>query len=223
MKKALIVLLVIVIGGFTVYKINDEPLPEGKTGPEADLVANKMLAALNKEAYDSATMISWSFRGAHQYEWNKPNNEVEVQWDDITVNFNTTTLTGNAKKAGENLKGEALKEAIDQAWQFFANDSFWLVAPYKVFDPGTKRTLVDTPQGYGLLISYSSGGVTPGDSYLWLLDENYFPTGWKMWTQIIPLGGVEFTWTNWEKYGGFWLAKDHEWLISVPIMDIQVQ
>jgi hypothetical protein len=75
-----------------------------------------------------------------------------------------------------------------------------LSAPFKVFDPGTERKLVDTEEGaHALLVTYESGGVTPGDSYMWLLDENYMPFAWKMWVKIIPIGGVKAEWLGWNE------------------------
>jgi hypothetical protein len=51
----------------------------------------------------------------------------------------------------------------------------------------------------GLMVSYSSGGNTPGDSYVWLLDEDNLPYAWKMWVSIIPIGGLKIPWNGWIK------------------------
>ena len=76
--------------------------------------------------------------------------------------------------------------------------SFWLNAPAKAFDPGTTRSLVETEGAEpALLVRYASGGVTPGDAYLWQLDENGVPLSWKMWISIIPIGGLEISWEGW--------------------------
>ena len=49
------------------------------------------------------------------------------------------------------------------------------------------------------MVHYEGGGVTPEDSYVWLLDENNIPTSYKMWVSIIPIGGVEATWNDWKR------------------------
>jgi hypothetical protein len=99
------------------------------------------------------------------------------------------------------------------------------VAPYKVRDPGTERKVVNTKMGKGLLVTYTSGGVTPGDSYLWILDQNNRPVKWKMWVSIIPLGGLEFTWEDWQKHEGAWFAPTHVGPLgaSVNLTDLTVR
>jgi hypothetical protein len=200
---ALILLLVIL--GFLAH----EPRPDSNPTLEADQLAEKMLTALNKEAYDSLDIISWTFPRGHRYRWNKQADQVRVQWGQYEANFNTETREGTAAYQGQMLTDKEKENAIQQAWELFANDSFWLVAPYKVKDPGTERTIVQTESGTGLLVTYTSGGVTPGDAYLWILDEEYRPKAWKMWVSILPLGGVETTWEDWQQLEGAWFAPNH--------------
>ena len=99
-----------------------------------------------------------------------------------------------------------------KAYAYFCNDSYWLIAPFKVFDQGVSRSIVNTEDNKkALLVSYASGGVTPGDSYLWFLNENNIPESYKMWVKIIPIGGLKATWENWTKSEtGVMVAKDHK-------------
>ena len=72
-----------------------------------------------------------------------------------------------------------------------------VVAPYKIFEQGIKRSLVNYKNNEALLITYTTGGSTPGDSYLWILDEKGKPVSFKIWVSIIPIGGMEATWNDW--------------------------
>ncbi|MDA9071021.1 hypothetical protein N9K09_02700, partial [Flavobacteriaceae bacterium] len=169
------------------YVTTNEPLPEGVQGKEADELAEKMMSAINKRAFDSTEILTWSFRQKHHYIWKKQEGLVIVSWDDISITLN---LNDHSKSIGSS------PELIQTALDFFNNDSFWLVAPYKVFDEGVERSIVNYNNNDALLIKYTSGGSTPGDSYLWILDSTYVPTSFKMWTQIIPIGGVSGTWND---------------------------
>ena len=191
---AILLLLIVAVGSY--YFTNNESLPQGKKGKEADALAIKMFNAINHEAFENTEVLEWSFRNEHFYRWRKSIGLVEIKWDVNKVLYdtktpNTSTVFVNDKKVNN---PELLKKAI----AFFNNDSFWLVAPYKIFDSGTERSIVKHDGKDALLITYTSGGSTPGDSYLWILDENYFPTSYKMWTSIIPIGGVSATWADWK-------------------------
>ena len=47
------------------------------------------------------------------------------------------------------------------------------------------------------MVTYTSGGSTPGDSYLWHLDTDGKPTRFQMWTSILPINGLSASWTDW--------------------------
>jgi hypothetical protein len=199
MKKGLkflgILLAILAIGVAIFYVVNNESIPKGTQGKEADELATKMLTALNFEAYENTELIEWSFRNNHFYKWNKAENIVEVSWDNYRVVLNTKQPGKSEVFVSETKVEDAA--LIEKATGFFNNDSFWLVAPFKVFDEGVERRIVKHNDIDALLITYTTGGSTPGDSYLWILDDNSIPVSYKMWTSIIPIGGIAASWTDW--------------------------
>ena len=199
LKWLLGIIAVLFLGLFIFFQLSSESKPTGTTGPAADALANKVLAAINKPAWDTTGVIQWTFRGAHDFLWDKKRNLVKVNWGDTEALVTLDETTGKAWKNGVEVTGDEGDKLVKAAWGHFCNDSFWLNAPAKVFDPGTERSIVDMPDGSkGLMVTYKSGGVTPGDAYLWNLDANGMPTSYKMWVSIpvIP-GGLAFTWEDW--------------------------
>ena len=209
------VLIGLILLGLFIYGcIISKPLPEGNSGPEADALATKMLTALNVESYKSTTILEWSFRnGANTYRWDKNTGKVVVNWKDFSVNLDLSNPSNskvyeNNKVLNSDKKEKLIKTALD----YFNNDSFWLVAPYKVYDKGVIRSIVDLEDGsQGLLVTYAEGGSTPGDSYLWKLNPNGFPNAFQMWAKVIPVGGLEASWDDWiVTDSGAFLPKSHE-------------
>ncbi len=200
----------LILGLFVFYLIKNESLPQGTDGPEADNLALEMMESLNKSAWDTTSEVSWTFKGIHHYEWNRTENSVLVKWDENEVLLSTINQTGVVIHP-EKIREEGKEKLIKQAFDYFNNDSFWLCAPFKAFDPGTERSLVTFKDGReGLKITYTSGGSTPGDSYVWILDDNHKPKSVKMWVSILPLGGMEFTWENYLTLkSGAMIAQDH--------------
>ncbi len=200
LKGAAILIAVVAVITVVAGVIIHEPKPEGKAGPAADALAERMLAAIDYPAWDSTRFVAWTFMGMHHYFWDKQRDLCRVQWGDTEVMLRLNEVKGKAWKGGEALSGKARQRAVDKAWAYFCNDSFWLHAPAKAFDPGTVRRLVDLPgeDSPGLLVQYTSGGVTPGDSYLWILDGEGKPKAWKMWVSVLPIGGLSTSWEAWD-------------------------
>jgi len=184
--------------GFLYFKYNEE-LPTGIEGEQADILAYQMLNAIDYHAYNVTDYIEWTFKKRHHFKWNKAENTCEVYWKDYKVNLDFNDTSNNIVfKREVQITGEDTTELIQKAKDLFNNDSFWVVGPYKVFDKGVNRSLVTLENGEkALLVTYTKGGSTPGDSYLWLLDKDGKPKSFKMWTSILPIGGLEATWSDW--------------------------
>jgi hypothetical protein len=205
MKKWLKITLMVVAGLLLIplvaVLIINEPRPELVPSKEADQLAEKMLAAVDKPAWDTTHWVQWTFAGRNSFVWDRERNLVQVKWgEDQMALIDPSKRTGRAFVAGQAVEGPKQEKMVQNALSFFYNDSFWFLAPTKVFDPGTQRGLVELPdgEGQGLLVSYSSGGVTPGDAYLWILDENGLPKAYRMWVNILPVGGLKSSWEDWK-------------------------
>lgn len=214
LKWILIVFFVLIVGLFIASKVMSKTVPVGESGASAEALTDKILNRINKPAWDSLNYISWTFfRGQNHYVWDKQNNISNVTWADNEVILNLEDYYNKsiAKKSSNILEGEEKIKSIQAAWTMWCNDSFWLYAPYKIRDQGVKRSHVKEGGKEGLLITYESGGVTPGDSYLWWVDNTGLPESFDMWTSIIPVKGVNATWTDWEKVNkGAMIAKTHK-------------
>lgn len=214
LKIAIGLVAVLSIVFAVVYLIYNKPLPEGSNLEQADILAHKMLKAIQYDAYTQTRFIEWSFAGGtHHYKWDKANGKVTVKWSDYLVNLdlinpNNSHVFKNSQEVVYGNKSKIIQTATD----YFNNDSFWLVAPFKVFDKGTKRSLVTLANGSkALLVTYSSGGTTPGDSYLWKLQPNGFPISFQMWVKIIPIGSLEASWDDWKVMeNGIFLPASHK-------------
>jgi len=220
-------LIVIVLISGWYYKSN-EPMPiivqssiRKQDAVPADKLANKMLEAINIKAWNDIKYVQWTFRAKRHFVWDKYNHLVRVSWKDYVVLIDSNTSNGIAHDRDGLVEGKDADKLVEKAIDAFNNDSFWLNAPAKVFDNGTERSIVEHEGKDALMVKYTSGGSTPGDSYLWILDEEGRPNSWKMWVSIIPLGGTELSWEEWSDFDGAMLSQFHDGnLFDVRISNI---
>jgi hypothetical protein len=223
-KKILVIagaIFLVCVAGFLLL---NESLPSGTTGSEAEALAEKMLAAIGHEHWERTGAVSWTFRGVHHHLWDKQRHFARVRWDNYEVLVDLNRQTGIARREGAVLPPDEAAALVETAWKYWINDSFWLNPVSKIFDPGTTRQRISSNDQYDrLLVTYHSGGVTPGDSYLWIVDKNGLPAAWKMWVSIIPIGGVKISWENWITLStGVKIATFHKHaLFEIPLTNIR--
>jgi hypothetical protein len=192
----LLALIVVLAAAYFTY---NEKRPTGIKGEKAEALAQKMMQAVNKSAWDSTHFVAWTSRGGNTFVWDKKRNFVQVEWKTNRVLLNINNISGKTWTNQTEVKDPAAAQKLIQtAYKAFINDAFWLNPIAKFYDDGVERSIVTLADGReGLLVAYTTGGVTPGDAYLWLSDANGMPTAWQLWVSVIPIGGLEFSWEDW--------------------------
>jgi hypothetical protein len=180
------------------YATQRHALPAATEGPAAEALARRMNAAVNAEAWARTGAVRWRTRDGARHLWDRARNFERYEKGDLRVLVDLGARRGLAWQGGRALQGAALHDAVERAWARWANDAFWLNPVPKVFDDGVHRALARDDAGReALRVSYTVGGVTPGDRYLWILDDDGRPRAWRMWVKVLPIPGLEATWEGW--------------------------
>lgn len=221
MKKVLIglaaFLSLLLVLAIVIYIVYGESKPKVENEEITQQIYQGFKESLHYDAYDTIQIMEFEFMGERHYIWKKKEHTVEATFGETRVEFNTKTQQGQAYQNGKELMGQEEADAIQSAIDKFNNDSFWLAGCYKLDHEGVELGGVRLENGPGLLATFTTGGSTPGDSYLWVLNKNYGPKSWKLWTSKIPIGGIEFTVTKWKKYMGAWFPMEHEGPLGLKI------
>lgn len=178
----------------------------------ADSLAVKIQEAIHYDDWVATPWVSWTFGDRRTFLLDKERNFVEVVWDNNTVLLNIANKDGKAMQDEVEVKEDSLKKSmLEQAWSFYCNDEFWLNAPAKLFADGTERSLVQDQDTTKLKVIYNTGGVTPGDIYVWSFDENYLPTAYEMTVSVIPQPGFRSSWEGWQTLAsGAKISTEHQ-------------
>lgn len=206
LKKAIKILLGIVVF-FTLpsllflgylYIKYDEPIPVGVQGEKADALATKMLDALDFESYTNTNYIEWTFRNKRHYKWEKDKNICTVYWKEYKVVLTLDDYTQSTTYVHNfRVTDDRHQELINDAVKYFKHDCFWLTAPYTILDKNTERYIVTHNNEDALLVTYKDNSPYTNDSFLWILDSQGKPKSVKIWSSLMPLKGIEATWSNW--------------------------
>ena len=193
--------------------------PAGKAGIQAEALKERMVQAAGFRQWQKTAAVSFRFSKKHDIFWDKGRGLVEVKWGDNQVQFEKKSLKGIAFV--ENKKAMNQGELIKKAYSYFVNDTFWLNPAYHLNSPGAMAYLVSANQ---LLVKYKSGGVTPGDSYLFTLDSQNRIDKMKMWVSIIPIKGIEADFQDYVKTAtGVEIATSHKaYFLNIRLDDLKM-
>lgn len=134
-----------------------------------------------------------------EHDWDVAAQTDHVKWKDKDMTVSVASMPQDeANKAG---------------FGRWTNDSYWLLAPLKVLDPGVKLSYGGSKEVDGatcemLHVSFEGVGMTPGDQYNFYID----PTTklMKAWDYTPkPETEMHGTWEKYQDAGGLKLATEH--------------
>lgn len=185
----------------------------------ADSVAFRIVEASGGlEAWEALPGLRFEFgferdgqqQVAARHYWDKREGRYRVEWpggEDTTLVaiFSVWPDSGRVYANGAPLEGEAGEEALAAARRRTINDTYWLLAPLKVFDEGVTRTLApdsSDAETDAIRLSFDGVGLTPGDQY-WLFADR--ATGrLERWTFALEGNPSprSFEWTAYQRLSG---------------------
>ncbi|HEY7699376.1 MAG TPA: hypothetical protein VIE88_13220 [Vicinamibacteria bacterium] len=194
---------------------------EAAADEKATAIADDMMKALGgQEHWDRARFIRFTFvrQGRRlNLTWDRDTGRYRLEaMNDAGVPYvvvmNLHTRQGRAAVEGRPLDGQELSEYLNLANRVWTGETYWLLAPYKLRDPGAILTYEGEESAGGVVqdrlhLRFENVGLTPGDQFWLYVNRNtHLLDRWRFKLQ----GGTEgdFRWTSWERFGGILLATE---------------
>lgn len=161
---------------------------------QADPLAEKVATAcgplysLTELRFTFVATVEGIEKARRTHVWSPTLGTVSVTGGGQTVEL--TTLGGQPRSQ------TASADDIAQAWAWFTNDSYWLLAPCKVTDDGVTAAAEGSS---ALTLTFQGVGLTPGDTYRMEVDPSGQVTGWSFTLQSGRAGS--FGWTDHARHG----------------------
>ena len=204
------------------------PLPaRAGSSPAALALADRVVAALGgREAWDRTGYLTFDFVVSRRdtvlsrrtLAWDKATNRIRLELKDAkghawAVWTDLAHQDGVVRVDGAPADSAAKAQWLNRAYAVWVNDTYWLLMPFKLRDPGV--TLVDggpdsTGKAHVLELSFAGVGLTPGDRYRVHVDDaTSLVSGWEMLLQGSKDGRWKpALWTGWQPYGEIRLAAE---------------
>lgn len=186
------------------------PSEQDPDGSKAAALVNRVIKEMGgRKAWDNVPYVAWSFAGSYQV-WDKHANNYRYEKDSIVAITNLDTRQGKAYIHGKDVTGtEAGQKIIDRMYAAWANNSYWLLMPWKLADPGLTVRYVGEGQTEAgepadlLELTFEKVGVTPQNKYIIAVSkEKGLVTQWSFFRNASdPTPSFTRPWHNYQSYG----------------------
>jgi hypothetical protein len=187
-----------------------------QSGEVTALVTQIEEAMGGREAYAQTRYLEWTFFGRRHLLWDKWSGLVRIDFTDsddvFVVNVNEGTgkiwLDGVAQS-----QPDTLRKYLGQAKSIWINDSYWLVMPWKLRDPGLNLRLLEPEPTTGrqrLELTFEAVGDTPDNKYIIFVDPaTRLVNEWQFFTHYEDESPRFSTpWADYQSYGKILLSGD---------------
>lgn len=197
------------------------PPPAKAADEKAQKIADAMMESLGgRDRWDRARFIHFTFlRQGRRLEitWDRYDGRYRLEATNdagvpFTVVMNLQTRQGKAALDGRPLEGAELSEYLNRAARMWAGETYWLLMPYKLRDPGVVLTYEGEETVGGVVydklhLSFDKVGFTPGDQFTAYVNrDTHLMDRWRFKLESGFEG--DFRWSNWERFGGILLATE---------------
>jgi hypothetical protein len=192
------------------------------------LAAASLEAMGGAEAYDKTRYLSWVFFGRRFHIWDKHTGNIRIEYEDNkVVLMNIHSKEGRAWENGvEVTDPEKLAERMDWGYKVWINDSYWLVMPYKLRDPGVNLAytrddkMANGNEAYVLTMTFNDVGVTPENKYEVFINKKTMLVSEFAYYAKAENDKPDFNrpWENWAKQHGIMLSDKRGELSMAPVM-----
>jgi hypothetical protein len=225
-RAGLCVALLAALGCLAAQRARAEVVP---SDPKAIAIADQVMTALGgRERWDALKGLRWSFefavgdtiKSSRRHAWDK-----QTGWHRVEgVNRSgqpfvlIEQLDGKGGMAWMNhnaIQGDSLAKLMKRAKSLWTNDTYWMLMPYKLRDPGvTLKYAGESKQGAitydRLALSFDQVGETPGDHYWVFVNRaNHRIEKWEFVLQGEKPPAEKWTWEGWEQHDGLWFPTAH--------------
>ena len=129
--------------------------------------------------------------------------------------MNVNSKEGRAWVGGKELAGAELKEALERGYGAWVNDTYWLLMPYKMTDPGVTLKYAGEEKGAnGVMydkvnLSFDNVGLTPKDTYwVWVNRDTGMVDRWDYVLKGERRRPPPGRGAGWTKHGNIMLAGE---------------
>lgn len=207
---------------------------QGTADPEAAALAARVLDAMGgEEAWAQARFLRFGFAGRRQHAWDRATGmhrvEGQTQEGESYVAIqDLDSREGEVWLDGERATGERAAELLENAYGAWVNDTYWLLMPTKLRDPGVTLTHHGTREIEGtayevLHLSFAGVGLTPGDQYwAYVHPETGLMEYWAFLLESMEPDAepVLWRWTGWQEHAGIRLAGRREQVGGERVLEL---
>jgi hypothetical protein len=208
------------------------PRPTGKADAKAAAVARSFEVAMGGQSkWESIPYVRFDFVvvrdgkeiARFRHWWDKRRGRDRVEGPDdkgrvVAAIVNLSDRKGKSFTAGFADRDSAEAAAHVQAgYERWVNDTYWLMMPFKLRDPGTNLKYGGVKKGAGgvewdvLDLTFAPGvGLTPKDHYwLYINRKSHLMDKWEYLLQDMKPPAQSATWEKWNQFGPVRLSTIH--------------